>query len=705
MTRVARVDALASRRVAIRVASSALVAVLALLIAIAPGWTDPPREAWFDLYQRVLPRGVKQLPVTIVEIDPKSLEAIGRWPWPRSTLAELIARVGAQQPAAIGIDILMPEPDARVPTPRNASAEVERGTPGTNDAVLARALASTRSVLAVAGMPEPTGIVLRAPPIAVRGTDDPGRLTMLCFAGALGSTEELGAAASGWGLVSVDIHGGIVRRVPLVANVGGTPLGALAVEMFRVATNERALRLVADGTSVRSVGVGNGLIPTEPDGHVRIHFSFRSPERFVSAVDVLQGRVDPETLRRRLVIIAATSLGLGDYHATPIGERMPGAEIHAQLIESLVDGTLLSRPAWAPLAESLAFVLLGALLVWAVPSWKPRNAAALAIAIAVAVVVASFALFATSGLLLAAILPAVGLMLVFTTLLTLTLVEAARHRRALEHALQSEREAAARIAGELDAARSIQLAMLPRADVLADERRVEIAAAMVPAREVGGDLYDFFPLDDRHLFFLVGDVAGKGLSASLFMAVTKALYKSTTLRSSMPDMGALMRAANAEISRDNPHMLFVSAFAGVLDLESGEMTYCNAGHDNPIRVAVDATPLTHVADGDGPPLCVVEDYAYRGATLKLGRGEALCMVTDGVPEARNAVGTMFGGARLDALLSATSTREASASGIVDAILRGVASFTAGAEPYDDLTVLVVRWRGPAGPAAPARAVG
>ena len=166
----------------------------------------------------------------------------------------------------------------------------------------------------------------------------------------------------------------------------------------------------------------------------------------------------------------------------------------------------------------------------------------------------------------------------------LTLAEATRQRRALERVVQAQREDSARMAGELEAAQRIQTATLPRAELLHGDRAHRSAATMMPAREVGGDLYDFFMLDDRRLFFLVGDVAGKGLSASIFMAVSKALYKSAMLRAPDADIGAIMAAANAEVSRDNAEMLFVTAFAGILDLDTGELDYCNAGHDNPYRL-------------------------------------------------------------------------------------------------------------------------
>ena len=231
----------------------------------------------------------------------------------------------------------------------------------------------------------------------------------------------------------------------------------------------------------------------------------------------------------------------------------------------------------------------------------------------------------------------IGLTLLFVTLLVLTLAEATRQRRALERVVQREREQSARMAGELDAAKRVQIATLPRAELLRDDARVDLAAAMVPAREVGGDLYDFFRLDDRHLFFLVGDVAGKGLSASIFMAVSKALCKSTILRTTGADIGELMALTNAEVSRDNPEMLFVTAFAGVLDLDSGDLVYCNAGHENPyVADPADGT-VVRIEDGGGPPLCAVDDFAYRGAERRIRAGELLCLVSDGVTEARESV--------------------------------------------------------------------
>ncbi len=286
-------------------------------------------------------------------------------------------------------------------------------------------------------------------------------------------------------------------------------------------------------------------------------------------------------------------------------------------------------------------------------------------------------------------------------LLVLTLTEAYRQKRSLERVVQQQREASARIAGELDAAKRIQMATLPRTDFLRGDRRVDLAATMIPAREVGGDLYDFFRLDDRRLFLLVGDVAGKGLSASIFQAVSKALYKSTMLRAPDGEIGMLMAAANTEVSRDNPEMLFVTAFAAILDLETGELAYCNAGHDNPYLFGAADAAVRRIADGDGPPLCAVDDFVYDGARRQMQPGEWLCIVTDGVTEAQRAAGELYGGPRVEDFLRRFCHAHAAAdAGAVVAALRAdVDAFAAGAEPADDLTVLVLRWDGPRGAGA------
>jgi len=696
----------------IRLIGAGLLLALVLFVGLKGPWVDRLQAAWFDVHQSLWPRQVATLPVTVVAIDQKSLLEIGQWPWPRNVLARLVRIIHRAEPAAIGINILMPEADALSPERLLAQAQVEdrllvealRALP-THDAMLARAVAAVPAVLVVAGTAEPTRQTLRAAPITVHGLaaapGDAARppLALPDYPGAVTSIDEIDRRAGGWGLISAESSRGVLRRMPTVASVGGTLVPSLAVEMLRVAQRAPSLRLTVSGGDVRSLAVGRLNVPTEADGAVRVYFSPHLEQRFVSAVDVLDGHVRESELRGQLVLIGLTGVALQEFQNTPIGQRMSGSEIQAQLMENLLDGTMLQRPAWAPLLEAGMLLGLGSLLLWAVPRWRTYHAALLLLGCVAAPVLLAFGAFRWQHLLFDALTPSLSLLLFFGVLLLLTLAESTRQGRALERLVQAQREDGARLAGELQAAQQVQTATLPRPETLQGDPRLELHATLQPAREVGGDLYDFFMLDERRLFLLVGDVAGKGLSASIFMAVSKALYKSAMLRAPEADIGAIMVVANGEVSRDNPGKLFVTCFAAILDLDSGELRYCNAGHDNPYRLHAGYDTPRRIDDGDGPPLCAMPGFDYRGAHTRLLPGELLCLMTDGVSEAQTPTGELYGNQRLQHLLCELQRRGATPRELVEALRSDVSAFAAGAEAADDLTILALRWNGPRGASA------
>jgi serine phosphatase RsbU (regulator of sigma subunit) len=684
-----------------------LLAALAVLIWLEPRWNLRLQSAWFDTYQMLKPRAIASTPVTVVEIDEKSLARLGQWPWPRTVLAELIRDIEPQQPLAIGLDIVMPEPDRL--SPERLLARARQNDPvlagrldalPSSDSELGRAIAAGPVVLALAGTPERTDHEPLAPPFMVidrtKSAHPPtvAAANLPRHAGALTNVDELDRVAAGHGLISAGPSDDVIRRVPLAVRINERFVPSLPMEMLRVALHAPDMRLSVDGPSIETIAVGDFVAPTEADGELRIYYSPRDSRRYVSAIDVLDGKVDPLSFQRKLVLIGTTGLAAVDYQNTPLGERMPGSEILAQVLENLYDQTWLSRPRWAPPLELALFVLLGLSLIWATPRWKPANAALLALGCIAVPIVAGFIAFLWRRLVFDAAAPALGLLILFSVLLVLTLAEASRHRRRLERVVHAHREQAAYIAGELEAAKRIQTGFLPRADVLRNDRRIELAVSMTPAREVGGDLYDFFLLDVNRLFFLIGDVAGKGLSASMFMAVSKALYKSITLRSPRATISELMRSANDEVSRDNPEMFFVTAFAGILDLQSGDLAYCNAGHGNPYLLSPVRRGFVQLTDGAGPPLCTVEGFAYRSGDQRLRPGELLCLITDGVVEAQNPQGDRYGTQRLQAVFDRVQNGERTARALVDALRADVQAFAAGADPADDLTVLALRWIGP-----------
>ena len=689
------------------------VTVLVLLLLLAALQPDGRtlsglRLAMFDTYQRSFPRKPVSAPALIVTVDEASLTRYGQWPWPRTLLARLLEAVGRGRPAAIGIDLLLPEPDRLspdqlAPALPGASPVLRRELSKlpSSDAVLAHTIGTLPVVVGMAGL-EDAGVhdvLPRSVPFLVKGGD--AGAYVRAFPGLLRSLEPIDAAAVGHGLLSVDAPDGVVRRVQLVSSVEGVLTPALSIDMLRVAVGASDYKLDMDSSGVRAIRFGTTSVPLDRHGGLWVHFSRSSPGRFVSAADVLDGHVDAAQFERKLVLVGFTGLGLIDFQATPLGERMAGTEIHVQTLENIFDGHPLRRPAWAAQVERVVLVACGALLIVLVPGLRPRASAVLyALMMGVLIGVGSL-LFRTHGLVLDAALPALGATLVYGALLAGTLADTDLQRRQLTRALQTERERAARLAGELEAARQIQLGILPpaSADFIRDAR-FGLHAVMEPAREVGGDLYDFFKLDDDRLFFLIGDVSGKGLPASIFMAMTKALYKSMALHAAADGAGAgaapgeLMRVVDRELSRDNPGMLFVTVFAAVLDLRNGHLTYSNAGHDVPVLLLPERGAPTRLEGAAGPPLCAVDGFAYTSASYDLRPGETLVLVTDGVPEAMDAGGALYGRERLAVLLASLSSA-GNAGAIANALHDDVRAFAGNAERSDDLTVMVVRWNGPA----------
>nr|WP_314075884.1 fused response regulator/phosphatase [uncultured Roseococcus sp.] len=244
---------------------------------------------------------------------------------------------------------------------------------------------------------------------------------------------------------------------------------------------------------------------------------------------------------------------------------------------------------------------------------------------------------------------------------------------------------------ELESARLAQLSLVPRDFAGLSRGRLTVAAHMEPAREVGGDLYDMRWIGKRHLMFAVADVAGKGASAGLTMARTMGLIRAgvrlADTAGQVPDPGPLMALANDELALDNPDMTFVTAALAILDAETGEGRICVAGHEAPLRLSAAGV---EVMGGYSiqPALGVMEEFPYASAPFVLAPGETMLLLTDGVTEAQDISGELFG---KEAVLAALGSLVEPGPAIA-ALLAAVAGFVKEAPPADDVTVLAVRFQ-------------
>jgi sigma-B regulation protein RsbU (phosphoserine phosphatase) len=255
--------------------------------------------------------------------------------------------------------------------------------------------------------------------------------------------------------------------------------------------------------------------------------------------------------------------------------------------------------------------------------------------------------------------------------------------------LTATTKAKERLESELKIARGIQMNFLPkRFPPFPEITDFSLHAVLIPAWEVGGDLYDFSLLGPDKLLVLVGDVSGKGVPAALFMAVTKTLIKGIAEQETDP--AAILAKVNRELCVDNDSLLFVTMFLAILDIPSGRLSYSNAGHNPPALIAPDGTvawlPLPR-----GVFLGIMEDAVYKTASVTLAPGAKLTAFTDGVTEAMDARQALFGTARLETVLAATAGGGPEA--VDEAVLAAVRDFAGQAEQADDITVLTLLYRG------------
>jgi sigma-B regulation protein RsbU (phosphoserine phosphatase) len=262
-----------------------------------------------------------------------------------------------------------------------------------------------------------------------------------------------------------------------------------------------------------------------------------------------------------------------------------------------------------------------------------------------------------------------------------------RLAESIEH-LKETTAAKERIESELKIAHEIQMSMVPKIFPPFPERsEFDIFATLVPAKDVGGDLYDFFFIDDDHLCFAVGDVSGKGIPASLFMAVTKALFRAIAGNGGSP--GEMLARLNTEICRDNEFCMFVTFFCAILNIRTGQLDYSNGGHNLPYHLHHDG--VSPLENPGGRALGIVEQSHYGSGRLVLAPGDALLLYTDGVTEAMDSRERLYSDQRLAEFLA--THRGSSPRQVVGDLVSDVRHFAGAAPQSDDITTMALRYFG------------
>jgi len=368
---------------------------------VDPWFVEFVRVKAFDAYNRIEPREPPaQSPVVIVDIDEKSLAALGQWPWPRTVVADLITALRDNGAAVVGFDVVFAEPDRT--SPDRIAGSLRGAAPQTvqalkalpsNEQVMANAMQTMRVVMGQAGS---KGAAATEPPpiskftsvganLGILGATDTDPTRFLFSQPTLiHNLEVLESSSSGLGFFSVEEEvDGVVRRVPLVMEIADVVKPTLSVEMLRVGFQGNSIVTVVDPGGMHEIRLqtpqGNYPIPVDGKGRLWVYYAepdrFNTPDNsgrmYVSAADIVQGRVGPERLGGRLALVGTSATGLLDIRATPIEPRLPGVEVHANILENILQQDFIRYPFTMVLWEMIAVFAAGVLLIFFVPRVGP----------------------------------------------------------------------------------------------------------------------------------------------------------------------------------------------------------------------------------------------------------------------------------------------------------------------------------------------
>lgn len=452
-----------------RALALAFMLALAFLRIADPALLEEVRLRAFDFFQVLQPRVATQRPVIIVDIDEQSLRKFGQWPWPRTRIAEIVSRLTQAGALVIAFDVIFAEPDRLSPDVvadvfRNLDEETRQKirASSSTDTVFADALRQSRVVLGETGLPVPVPQSEAPASVAVATLGADPRPFLLNFPGLLRNLPILDKAATGRGLFTIrSERDGIVRRVPMIMMAQGEIKPALTFDMLRVVTGATTILIKTDEAGIRSVAIPGFELPTDRHGQLWIHFAPHDPARYVSAADVLEGRVGAKEVERRLVLVGTSAAGLLDLKTTPVDPTMPGVEVHAQILESMLTQSMLSAPNYAIGAELCAALLIGAVIIWLAPILSPFLLLAFGAGISALVIGTSWYYYTQEKLLLDFTYPLLSSILIYLILVFTNYVGEQAQRRRIRSAFSQY----------LSPALVAQLAQSPEKLVLGGEQR------------------------------------------------------------------------------------------------------------------------------------------------------------------------------------------------------------------------------------------
>ena len=578
----------------------------------------------YDFYQKVFNRGEVQ-DVTIVDIDEKSIAKVGQFPWRRDIYSIILKNLNQHNPIAIAFDIVFSEEDKQNPKDlllklqKESSQLIDIEVADTNK-IFVDSIKSSKIILPILGEPNDNFVKNDSEPkvrIVTKGENPKNFIYK--YKNKIISLEEISNAASGIGSISLIPNiDGIIRNVPVLYDIDNRIWPSLALESVRVATDQKNLLVKSNKNGIELIKTRKNSIPSDQNAVINIKFNKFSKENYVSAIDVINNDFDQKRINNKIILIGSSAQALFDIVKISNGKTVPGVEVHAHIIDNILKNKSIIKNIYTHLAENIIFLILLIFLIFIPIKIKPKFSIIFFVG-SIFVINLSSVIIYQFNFYLDFLFSSVAGTLTFMTSLYFRYLEEnsiAIENEKKQSILKKERE----IAGE------VQKKLFP------NNKKIEkyIFAQNTPAKDVSGDYYDYYQVNDNEIYFILGDVTGKGIKAGILMANAAAVFRSLTKMNSSVAKTALY--INNQVKDSSYQAMFITAILGRINLEKKEMEFINMGHE-PMMVLDPQFNFEYIKSTLPPMgLMPVKDESFFKTTVMDISNKTILIYTDGVTE-------------------------------------------------------------------------
>ena len=578
----------------------------------------------YDFYQSNFVKG-KIDNITIIDIDEKSIDTIGQFPWRRDVYATIFKNLKASGAKVIAVDIFFSENDKQNPTHLLRRLQKENNNFPTlqvidTQQIFIDSLKTSNVVLPVLGqIKEPVNINSSKPKIRIIEKGGQAKNYLYQFPYILTSLKEINEVAAGIGSISLlPSLDGVIRSIPLLVNIGGQIWPSLSLESLRLFNNEKNLLIEIDSKGIHAIKTRKTFFSTDENGLLNIKFKKFNKDNYISAIDIINGIYDEKKINNKIILLGASAQGIFDFKKIANGKIVAGVEVHAHVIDNIINNDFINKGLASKVIEnSLLFVSIF-LLIYLPIKIKPVWSISIFISYILVINGISTLLFLVNYYADPLYNTLAGA-LIFTTSLYFKYLD--ENILAIEHEkkqllLKKERE----IAGE------VQKKLFP------SDKKIEkyIYANNTPAKDVSGDYYDYYENTTGEIYFTLADVSGKGIKAGILMANAASVFRSLTKMNA--SVSTTAQYINNQVADSSYQGMFITAVIGKINIEKSEMEFINLGHEPMMVISKDLS--FEYIKSSVPPLGIMNfdnDSFFKTTTISI-KDKTIFIYTDGVTE-------------------------------------------------------------------------